>query len=283
MLFDDFMLKPKYQTGDDAVHLVWYAISGAGVRITDLDIALIKRIKAEGYPICVLLTKIDEMNADQLNEMVGVLQKNLIGIDFFRLSIESKSNKELESYCDWDTLITWSYNHLPDVLKDRFVAGLRSGLQEKHKQANIAITAAAAAAAVVGASPIPFSDAVLLVPIQTGLILRLVSLYGIKLKDGSIPSIIGGTLMTNLGKSTAGGLLKLIPGVGTIIGGAINAGVAGALTSALGIALSELCYKHCKDLLDNKPVTFDIEAILSSSAFLSEVTKAFKAQKGAPL
>jgi uncharacterized protein (DUF697 family)/GTP-binding protein EngB required for normal cell division len=279
MIFDDFLLKRKGAANGEAVHLVWYAVSGARKRYTDLDIALIRRIRAEGYPVCVLLTKVDELNEEQFREMKNGLIKELVGIDVFSLSIFSRNNPALAAFCDWEKLTSWSYNKLPDVFKDRFVSSLRAGLEEKHKQAGIAIGVAAAAATTVGASPIPFSDAALLVPIQTGLVLRIVTLYGIKLQEGAISSIAGSALMTNLGKAAAGGLLKLIPGIGTIVGAVINAAVAGGLTTALGVALSELCYRYCKDQLDGKPVSFNLEAVLSSSEFLNSVTAAYKEQK----
>lgn len=277
LLFD--FLKSHKGLDDKAVNLVWYAVSGAGKRYTDLDIKLIKRIKDEGFPVCALLTKIDEMDGDQLNDMMSGLQKDLNDADIFRLSILSKDNKEIAEYCDWDALIDWSYNHLSDVLRDRFVGSLREGLELKRKHANIAIGLATTAAAAVGASPIPFSDAALLVPIQTAMILRITSLYGIKLADGSITSLASSLIMTNLGKAAVGGLLKFIPIVGTIIGGVINASVASVLTGVLGKTLSELCYKQCKDSLEGKPKSFNIETILSSTSFISAVSDRFKKEK----
>jgi uncharacterized protein (DUF697 family) len=263
----------------DAVHLVWYAVSSV-TRLTDLDVKLVKRIKAEGFPVCVLLTKIDELDEDQLNEMMQDLACDLPGIDVFRLSIKARFDKGIASLCDWDKRITWSYNHLSEVFRDILVAALREGLELKHKRAGVAIAiAATAAGAVGGVAVLPFSDALALVPIQTGMIMRILSLYGIKLKDGAVASFASGALMTNIGKAAAGSLIKLIPGVGTIIGGLVNGGVASSLTTALGVTLSEVCYKYCKDILEGKPVTIDLEAILSSGAFMSQVAAKFKEQK----
>ena len=44
-----------------------------------------------------------------------------------------------------------------------------------------------------------------------------------------------------IGKTVATGLLKLIPGAGTIAGGAVAAGTAAALTLALGKAYIGIC------------------------------------------
>jgi uncharacterized protein (DUF697 family)/GTP-binding protein EngB required for normal cell division len=279
LLFDEFLSLRKNMQDTDAVHLVWYAVSGAGKRFTDLDIKLIKRISREGYPVCVLLTKIDELDEDQLKDMLTALGKELIGVEIFRLSITAKQNPELASFCDWEKLIDWSYNKLPDVFRERFVIGLREGLSVKRKQAIAVIAGATVAAAAVGASPIPFSDAALLIPIQTGMIVGIAAIYGINIGKAAITSIASGVGITSLGRSVAGGLLKFIPGVGTIIGAVINSSVAGAITGAIGTALSELCYKQCKDSLDGKAPTLDVEKVLTAPSFLANVTRLAKENK----
>jgi uncharacterized protein (DUF697 family)/GTP-binding protein EngB required for normal cell division len=279
LIFDDFLLKRKSAQGDDAVHLVWYAVSGAGKRFTDLDVKLIKRIKNEGYPVGVLLTKIDELDDSQLAEMVTAFRNELSGVEIFKLSIEAKHNAEVARYCDWEKLEEWSNEKLPEVFRSRFVAGLRGGLDLKRKQAGAAIAGATAAAAAVGASPIPFSDAALLIPIQTGMIVGIAGIYGIHVGKAAIVSLTGSTAISSFGKSAAGSLLKLIPGVGTVIGGIINASVAGVITGAIGTALSELCYKQCKDSLDGKPPVLDIETILTAPSFIANVLKIAKENK----
>jgi len=279
LIFDDFLTKHKGNLEADAVHLVWYTVSGASMRFTDLDVKLVKRIKAEGFPVCVLLTKIDEMDETQLNDMMNELAKNMPNIDVFRLSTSARNDEGIAKFCDWDKLTDWSYNRLSGVFKERFVQALHGRLDLKHKQAAEAIAIATTAAAAVGASPIPFSDAALLVPIQTGMIMRIAGLYGINIGKSSLSSLVGGTAVSALGKSVAGGLFKLIPGVGSVVGAIINASVAGGITGALGSAFSELCYKQCKDTLDGKPPAINVEKILESPAFIADVLKRAKEAK----
>jgi uncharacterized protein (DUF697 family)/GTP-binding protein EngB required for normal cell division len=279
LIFDDFLAKRKGATDVDAVHLVWYAVSGASKRFTELDVKLIGRIKADGFQVCVLLTKIDEMDEGQLNDMKADLQKDLPGADVFCLSINARQDEGVAQFCDWDKLTDWSYNHLAGTLKERFVMALRGRLDLKHKQAAGIVVGATAAAAAVGASPIPFSDAALLIPVQTGMIMGIAGIYGIHVGKAAISSVAGGVGISALGKSVAGGLMKLIPGIGTIAGAVVNASVAGTITGALGGAFSELCYKQCKDSLDGKPSGIDIEEILTGPAFIAEVLKRAKEAK----
>ena len=59
----------------------------------------------------------------------------------------------------------------------------------------------------------------------------------------TIKNIVGGRVVSMLGKTVAGNLLKLIPGFGTAVGAAINAGVASTITYALGYALVQITKK----------------------------------------
>ncbi len=50
---------------------------------------------------------------------------------------------------------------------------------------------------------------------------------------------VGGA--TFVGKTVASNLLKLLPGIGSVAGGAISAGTAGVITYAMGMAFIEVC------------------------------------------
>ena len=120
-----------------------------------------------------------------------------------------------------------------------------------------------AAAAATAASPIPFSDAALLIPIQTTMITSLYKANGANISQGVVEGAFKAKLISGLGKSLAknlkGNLLKFIPGVGTIAGGTINAGVSVAFTEALGFAVvSELRGSDNADIIDLANVIKDV-------------------------
>ena len=121
----------------------------------------------------------------------------------------------------------------------------------------------AAAAAATAASPIPFSDAALLIPIQTTMITSLYKANGANISRGVVEGALNATMVSGLGKSLArnltGNLLKFIPGVGTIAGGTINATVSVAFTEALGFAVvSELRGADNADIIDLANVINDV-------------------------
>ena len=121
------------------------------------------------------------------------------------------------------------------------------------------IHTAAAAAATTAASPIPFSDAALLIPIQATMITSLYKANGANISQGFVKGVLKATVISNFGKSLAGNLLKFIPGVGTLAGGTINAGVAVGFTEALGFAIvDELRGTDNADLIDLANVIKDV-------------------------
>ena len=97
---------------------------------------------------------------------------------------------------------------------------------------------AAAVAAAAGASPIPFSDAALVVPIQIGMLAAISASFGVELSKAFFRTLVaamaGTTGATFAGRAIVSNLLKFIPGVGSVAGGAISATTAAGLTTALG-------------------------------------------------
>ena len=121
------------------------------------------------------------------------------------------------------------------------------------------IHTAATAAATTAASPIPFSDAALLIPIQVTMITGLYKANGANISRGVVEGFKKAIKVSGVGKSVAGNLLKFIPGVGTIAGGTLNAGVAVSFTEALGFkVVSELRGADNADLIDLANVINDV-------------------------
>lgn len=109
-----------------------------------------------------------------------------------------------------------------------------------------------ASAAATCALPIPFADAPLLVGQQVGMMASLCGIYHINMKKKALQSLVLAVLgvsgTTILGKSLFTSLIKMIPGAGSVAGGAVAAATGGSLTAALGKAWQLLC----KDVLSGK-------------------------------
>lgn len=118
-----------------------------------------------------------------------------------------------------------------DGVFEDFLVGVDD--QMRKKSHNI-IHAASLTAAIIGCSPIPFSDAFLLVPVQLTMMARLHKLFGQSWSASLGKSLSKELVLVGLGRSAVGNILKLVPVVGTVTGSAVNATVAMSITEALG-------------------------------------------------
>ena len=125
--------------------------------------------------------------------------------------------------------------------------------------AQAAIHTASVAAATVSASPIPFSDAALLVPIQTTMITAIYKAYGREISEGIIKGAVTATTASAFAKSLIGNVIKMVPILGTAAGSVLNAGVAVGFTEAIGFSIAN-AFEN--DKLDN---TDDLMNILKDT------------------
>ena len=115
--------------------------------------------------------------------------------------------------------------------------------KELEKKCHIAIHSATAASAAAGAIPIPMSDAIPITAAQIGMVIALGKAFDITLSEAAAKSIMGVGLAQQAGRTVASGVLKMIPGVGTIVGGIVGASTAAALTEALGWIIVDDFYR----------------------------------------
>lgn len=215
---------------DKHVHLVWYTIQGPGARVTDCDKNLIRNIFNTNNVI-VAITKNDVTRDAQREALKAEIMS--AGVPDERIIFTSDEEGGSQGCAE---LMKLSLAMLPEAYRDAFVEAQRidrelkiQTVYGKDGKANAIITGATATAVAIGATPIPLSDAALLVPVQMGMIAGLAGLYGLgkeAVKQSALPFIA-----KVAGMMTATSLLKLIP----FLGSAVNATVAGTFTGAMGL------------------------------------------------
>ena len=228
-----------------AIHCIWYCINTASNRVEPEEIEWLKELSKENQitqvPIIVVLTQsFSKKNADTMRKMI--IDENLDVVQVVPVLAEDYEIDEeyvAKSY-GLDVLIHIMGEALPDELMDTLQNVQIASLAEKKKRAQAAIAMATLAATGEGAAPIPFSDCALLIPTQIGMIASITVIFGFNVNKSILTAFLSSTLgaggATLLGKTVVSNLVKLIPGVGTIAGGAISAATAGVLTAALGEA-----------------------------------------------
>lgn len=228
-----------------AIHCIWYCINTASNRVEPEEIEWLKELSKENQiaqvPIIVVLTQsFSKKNADTMRKMI--LDENLDVVQVVPVLAEDYEIDDdyvAKSY-GLDVLIHVMGEALPDELMDTLQNVQIASLAEKKKRAQAAIATATLAATGEGAAPIPFSDCALLIPTQLGMIASITIIFGFDVNKSILTAFLSSTLGTGgatlLGKTVVSNLVKLIPGVGTVTGGAISAATAGVLTAALGEA-----------------------------------------------
>ena len=228
-----------------AIHCIWYCINTASNRVEPEEIEWLKELSQENQitqvPIIVVLTQsFSKKNADAMRKMI--LNENLDVVQVVPVLAEDYEIDEeyvAKSY-GLDVLIHVMGEALPDELMDTLQNVQIASLAEKKKRAQAAIATATLAAAGEGTAPIPFSDCALLIPTQLGMIASITVIFGFDVNKSILTAFLSSTLgsggATLLGKTVVSNLVKLIPGVGIVAGGAISAATAGVLTAALGEA-----------------------------------------------
>ena len=227
------------------IHCIWYCINTASNRVEPEEIEWLKELSKENQitqvPIIVVLTQsFSKKNADAMRKML--LDENLDVVQVVPVLAEDYEIDEdytAKSY-GLDVLIQVMGEALPDELIDTLQNVQIASLAEKKKKAHAIVAAATTTAAGAGAAPIPFADCAILIPTQVGMIASITVIFGFDVSKSVLTAFLSSTLgsggATLLGKTVVTNLIKLIPGAGTVAGGAISAGTAGVITAALGEA-----------------------------------------------
>ena len=118
------------------------------------------------------------------------------------------------------------------------------------------IAAYSTLAATAGAVPLPFVDLILLSGVQTRMLYDLAQLYGQPLTTQRLAELAGALGLGLLGRQAGRTLIKVIPGLGTIIGSVAGGALAAASTYALGKAF---CYYYQAVLEGHVPNTQDLK------------------------
>lgn len=220
------------------IHIAWLCIQEDGRRVEDAEIEL-HRLLARHMPVVGVVTKTrsDKGFRAEVQRLLPQA-RNVVSVraitetlDDDDLVLQPKGLKEL---------VALTAEVVPEGQRRAFAAAQKASLDYKKKVSHGIVATGAAAAATAGAAPIPFADALLLVPVQLGMLAGITATFGLELSQAFLTTLIGTAAgsagATLLGKTIVANLLKAFPGGGTVVGGAISAATAATLTTSLGEA-----------------------------------------------
>ena len=238
----------------EQIHIAWYCIRGMDRRFEETEAEFIRRLDEMGLPVLLVLTQVPyrdgQYHPDALLLAEQIMAKRLpiVGEQPFMTFAKADPFTGQPAYGLREVLDA-TFRVAPEGVHGALVAAQEIDTDRKEAEAKKTIGAAVSSAAAAAATPIPFSDAVLLVPIQLGMMARIAQLYKIKFDRAALMAIIATTAATQAGRAAFTGLLKMVPGAGTIVGGAIGAGVASTFTYAMGHAWLTVCQRAAKGQL----------------------------------
>jgi uncharacterized protein (DUF697 family)/predicted GTPase len=139
----------------------------------------------------------------------------------------------------------------------RTLAAAQADLHDVYARKAIpTIVAYSSLAGTAGAIPVPLVDMVLLSAAQTRMVYDLANLYGQPLTKQRFVELTSALGLGLLSRQTGNMLIKLIPGVGTVIGSVAGGALAAASTYALGKAF---CYYYRAVLEGRVPDAADLK------------------------
>lgn len=251
----------SYGSMDERIHETWYCVSAANKKFFDVDRDVISDLRRKRVPVCVVVTQIDRVDGAELDGLVGAIRAELPDIKIFTyasLPDDPKLRRALTDagYIQREELLQWAADNLDDSLKNGLMASVNGLLDEKHKHVMkviLPVSAATAVGIVLGNSfvPVPFTDSVALMTLQSGMALKIMNTYNISgVGQQVVGSVVGSSLISMLGRTIAGNLAKVLPGISQAVAVA-NSTVAASLTAAIGATLNEICYRYMKHVINS--------------------------------
>lgn len=240
---------------ENQIHIAWVCICESMRRVEGEE-KILKALKEHNIPTIVVITKAHqdkdekgESFREKVIEILGINAEDCIRTRAIEVVDDEGETKKMMGI---DELVSRSYLLLPDAKKSAFARRQhfnktmrKDALKE---EAFSKVKYYTAAASTVAATPIPFSDFAILLPTQVAMILHISKVYDMEInQENAIKLITALTAVAGAGyavKMGVGAMLKFIPGVGSVVGGAINATIAGTTTKLMGDAYIEF--------LDNK-------------------------------
>jgi uncharacterized protein (DUF697 family)/GTP-binding protein EngB required for normal cell division len=233
-------------------HVAWVLVSSVSRRIQEADLALIEILKEKKIPTAVIFTNVyGKVEREFVEEAIAVIdEKEKEWLDGAYVSVNSipyEISDEITIPANLGNLIEVTTDLFPKGKENAKLAFAKAQrvdnelrLEAMKSGARKIVHYGAAAAAGVGASPIPGSDAPLIAAAQSTMIYKISTEFELDLPKSiltsTITGILGVTALAQVGRAVVANALKFIPGVGSLAGGAISATTAFSLTEAVGHA-----------------------------------------------
>lgn len=235
---------------DQQIHAAWYLVRWSDRRFEDRQGDFVRALADLGLPVILVITQVPSRDGVPHPEAIELAQY----IESLGLPLRPAGRALLTNALEdpftaspvfgLQDLLDATYLVVPEVATAALTAVQILDWERKRQAVKTIINQSVAVAAGVGAAPIPFADAAILVPTQVTMIARITAAYGLPADRSRALAAAGAVVLTGgatmAGRYIATSLLKFVPG-GQVATSAISATVAGTLTRAVGGAWARVC------------------------------------------
>lgn len=237
---------------ENTADIILYFINAAS-GMTSHEKRAFQEIDKLGKPVIIVLNKIDALDP---NERVDVLNQIREEVGYSAIPISSKTGEGVQQ------LHSEIAETLEKIGKDLLFLKVSKYKEQSVKKL---INLATAAAAAVGALPIPGADILALTGIQTTLALKIAYIYDFEPSKQDIMRIVASTVTRSIGKQIARWAITALKAAGWIPGAqlieiatmAVASAVAASMTFAFGWACNAYYKSGMVINLDDLSKIFD--------------------------
>lgn len=230
------------------IHIAWICVMEESRRVEDGEIRLAEMLDRYVPVVAVVTKSIADNGFRQKVQELLPQTRNTVRVLAQEMVLDGGHTIPAAGL---ENLVDITMTLLPESQRDALAAAQRVSVNQKRQRAHAIVATMALSAGGIGASPVPFSDAIAIVPIQITMLASISAVWGLPTSTAYLGTLVSGAITgaggTLVGRAAAAELLKLLPGVGTVVGGAINAGVAITLTTAFGEAYIATLYGMTKN------------------------------------
>jgi small GTP-binding protein len=266
------------KTGNERehIHIIWYCVNSVSNRVEPFEIQWMNEF-SKFVPVILVLTQSIGENAEKLRKEMDSMNLDIRGIQ----SILAEPYKITSDYSipsfGLRELVAKTYEILPEGVRRAFNNAQQVDIARKTSAARSWAVGYIAGAFGAGFTPIPFSDAAVLVPMQVAMLAHITTIFGVSIDKALLSSIvgsIGGTGgATFLGRYIVSNIFKLLPGIGTIAGGLISGATASIITTALAMAYIKVMEIIAQNEYEGKKTSHEDISRIMKDAYESEIKK----------
>jgi uncharacterized protein (DUF697 family)/predicted GTPase len=256
---DFVLLRKSNADANSHIHCVWLCISEGSSRVEMAEQNLCKA-RSKQAPVIAVITKC-RSDTDFAVRAAALLPEAKAIVRVCALTdtiqVDNPVRRIVVPSFGLDELVNVTTRELPAGHTAAFVAAQKVVLDSKKWNAQKCVVAGASASFAVGAIPLNFADAALLVPIQASMLAGITVAFGPKLDKGviagSASTTIAACVGTVAGRTATRAALALIPGVGLIASSILCGSTAAAITTAIGEAYIAVLAQFFREDPDGTP------------------------------